>query len=64
MSGLVQPANSRTAMDVPMPNTNKLCITLIVDYSNGKIGKDNAIGHILEAFKESDMYKRVTPVQI
>ena len=64
MSGLVQPANSRTAMDVPMPNTNKLCITLIADYSNGKTGKDNAIGHILEAFKESDMYKRVTPVQI
>ena len=44
-----------------MPNTNKLCITLITDYSNGKIGKDNAIRHILEAFRELDVYKRVTP---
>ena len=61
MSGLVQPANSRTATDVPTPNTNKLCITLITDYSNGKIGKDNAIRHILDAFRELDMYKRVTP---
>ena len=52
---------SRTATDMPMPNTNKLCITLITDYSNGKIGKDNAIRHILEAFRELDVYKRVTP---
>ena len=64
MSGLVQPANSRTATDVPTPNTNELCITLIADYLNGKIGKDNAIGHILEVLRELDMYKRVTPVQI
>ena len=64
MSGLVQPANSRTATDVPMPNTNELCITLIADYLNGKIGKDDAVGHILEAFRELDVYKRVTPVQI
>ena len=64
MSGLIQPANSRTATDVPTPNTNELCITLIADYLNGKIGKDDAIGHILEALRELDMYKRVTPVQI
>ena len=64
MSGLVQPVNSRTASDVPMPDTNKLCITLIADYSNGKIGKDDAIGHILEAFKELDVYETATPVQI
>ena len=50
MSGPAQPANSRTAMDVPTPNTNELCITLMADYSNGKIGKDDATGHILEAF--------------
>ena len=64
MSGPIQPANSRTATDVPTPNTNKLCITLVTDYLNGKIGKDDAIGHILEAFRELDVYKRVTPVQI
>ena len=64
MSGLVQPVNSRAAMDVPTPNTNELCITLVADYFNGKIGKDNAIRHTLEAFRESDMYERVTPVQI
>ena len=64
MIGLIQPANSRTAMDVPTPNTNELCITLVADYLNGKIGKDNAVGHILEAFRESDVYKRATPVQI
>ena len=43
---------------------NELCITLIADYLNGKIGKDDAIGHILEVLRELDMYKRVTPVQI
>ena len=64
MSGLIQPANSRTAMDVPTPNTNKLCITLGADYLNGKIGKDNAIRHILKAFRELDVYERATPVQI
>ena len=64
MLGLIQPANSRTATDVPTPNTNELCITLVADYLNGKIGKDNAVGHILEAFRESDVYKRATPVQI
>ena len=64
MSGLIQPVNSRTASDVPMPDTNELCITLVADYLNGKIGKDNAVGHILEVFKESDVYKTATPVQI
>ena len=64
MSGPVQPANSRTAMGMPTPNTNELCITLMADYSNGKIGKDNTIGHILEAFWESYVYERATPVQI
>ena len=64
ISGLIQPANSRTAMDVPTPNTNKLCITLVADYLNGKIGKDNTVGHILEAFRELGVYKRATPVQI
>ena len=64
MSGLIQPVNSRTALDVPTPGTNKLCITLVADYSNGKIGKDDAVGHILEAFEESDMYETATPVQI
>ena len=64
MSGLIQPANSRTAMDVPIPNTNKLCITLGADYLNGKIGKDNAIRHILKAFRELEVYERATPVQI
>ena len=64
MSGLVQPVNSRTASDVPTPDTNELCITLIADYLNGKIRKDDAMGHILEVFKESDVYETATPVQI
>ena len=64
MLGLIQPANSRTATDVPTPNTNELCITLVADYLNGKIGKDNAVRHILEAFRKSDVYKRATPVKI
>ena len=64
MSGLIQPVNSRTALDVPMPDTNELCITLVTDYLNGKIRKDDAVGHILEAFEESDMYETATPVQI
>ena len=64
MSAPVQPANSRTATDRPTPNTNKLCITLVADYSNGKIRKDDTIKHILEAFCKSDVHKSVTPVQV
>ena len=64
MSAPVQPANSRTTTDMPTPNTNKLCITLVVDYSNRKIRKDDTIKHILEEFCESDVHKSVTPVQV
>ena len=64
MSGLIQPVNSRTASDVPMPDTNELCLTLIMDYLNGKIRKDDAVRHILEAFEELDVYETATPVQI
>ena len=42
---------------------NKLCISLIGNYSNGKIG-ENAIQHILEAFWKSDVYESATPVQV
>ena len=42
---------------------NKLCISLIDNYSNGKIG-ENAIQHILEAFWKSDVYESATPVQV
>ena len=63
-SAPVQPANSRTTTDMPTSNTNKLCITLVVDYSNGKIRKDDTIKHILEEFCESDVHKSVTPVQV
>ena len=41
MSAPVQPANSRTTTDMLTPNTNKLCITLVVDYSNGRMTPSN-----------------------
>ena len=65
MSAPVQAAaNSRTVTDILTPNTNELCIKLVADYLNGKIGKDNTIKHILEVFCESDVFESSTPVQV
>lgn len=66
----IQTPNIRTASDIQgsggmeSPSTNELCIKLITDFMNRRIGKVEAVQEILQAFWESSAHDNISAVQI